>query len=933
MSTSNNGGPTVAVKLYIDKEKKKVLFAESDKEFVDVLFSFLTLPLGTIVRLLGKQSQIGCLDELYKSVEALSEDYFQTKACKAMLLRPRNAAGSHCDRLKVKVDDTNERLIYVCPTSSCDARSFSSFWGVCNSCTVTTTLILRETPVDCRTVESNDDGVFVKSDLKFIIFDDLHVAAASTSTMFPLLGKFGLLEQRNIEEKVLELNSHKIINLLKRALVSKQSLTGLLCDHPVETDSVNLDHLREKLFPKQENTTDPKFNAVRITIVQTKDDSSVLYAEVGYDFVDLVFGLLSLPLGSTIKAYGQVTSGGSSGLDNLYRSINGSGIGCVKQECQSLLLSPMLAPFFGCGSSVLLQVQESPIKSCSLRVIRAAKIPNEMLVKKELTLDRTQVLKLLRPALVTRNALSSQQKHSFLPAPPTQRTRFTSSSSSSTTTTMAETKIEGPTIAVKLFVDKERSRVLFAESDKDFVDVLFGFLTLPLGTVVRLLGRQSQVGCLDELYKSVEDLSADYFHTKACKAMLLKPHNTAAEQCCLLKVKVDDTDQSAVYVCRDANCSANGDCGVTSVAGSVCKCGKVMEYIGEWPQDGGSTAAAGSDGGVFVKGCYKFIVTDDLHVAPASTSLMMSIFDKYGVRDPANLEQKILHLNAEKITCLLKRSLTSKQTLTGYYFDVPNPNDEANLYVLPESLYSEQDAEVDHKLNNMKIKVLQRKNNTSLLYAEVGEDFVDLLFGLLSIPLGSILKTYGKWSSNGCVDNIYMSIDGSAKGCMNPERQMLLVSPNVASFFGCSATNMLIQLGEAAPKQRNISGCFKCFKIAGFSCYGHCSDQIWNTGKKAYVYKNCLGTTKTCKLCEINPKVPSGGSHKGEGYVKPGVQKFMVTDDLHILPLSLTSTLQVVSESKVMELIRAVLVTRNTLSSVLLPPKKKKRLHLQSSLY
>ncbi|BAS90780.1 Os04g0594500 [Oryza sativa Japonica Group] len=381
---------------------------------------------------------------------------------------------------------------------------------------------------------------------------------------------------------------------------------------------------------------------------------------------------------------------------------------------------------------------------------------------------------------------------------------------------MAETKIEGPTIAVKLFVDKERSRVLFAESDKDFVDVLFGFLTLPLGTVVRLLGRQSQVGCLDELYKSVEDLSADYFHTKACKAMLMKPHNTAAEQCCLLKVKVDDTDQSAVYVCRDANCSANGDCGVTSVAGSVCKCGKVMEYIGEWPQDGGSTAAAGSDGGVFVKGCYKFIVTDDLHVAPASTSLMMSIFDKYGVRDPANLEQKILQLNAEKITCLLKRSLTSKQTLTGYYFDVPNPNDEANLYVLPESLYSEQDAEVDHKLNNMKIKVLQRKNNTSLLYAEVGEDFVDLLFGLLSIPLGSILKTYGKWSSNGCVDNIYMSIDGSAKGCMNPERQMLLVSPNVASFFGCSATNMLIQLGEAAPKQRNISGCFKCFKIAGF---------------------------------------------------------------------------------------------------------------------
>jgi hypothetical protein len=65
----SNNAETVAVnQLFIDKEKQKVLFAESDKEFVDVLFSFLTLPLGSIVRLLGKQSGVGCPDEVYKSV-------------------------------------------------------------------------------------------------------------------------------------------------------------------------------------------------------------------------------------------------------------------------------------------------------------------------------------------------------------------------------------------------------------------------------------------------------------------------------------------------------------------------------------------------------------------------------------------------------------------------------------------------------------------------------------------------------------------------------------------------------------------------------------------------------------------------------------------------------------------------------------------------
>ena len=122
-STSSDGGPTVAVKLFIDKEKRNVLFAESDKEFVDVLFSFLTMPLGTIVRLFDKRSQVGCLDELYKSVESFGEDHFQTKACKAMLLSPLNAEAIDCNPLKVKIADENP--MYRCKNASCGYSSFS----------------------------------------------------------------------------------------------------------------------------------------------------------------------------------------------------------------------------------------------------------------------------------------------------------------------------------------------------------------------------------------------------------------------------------------------------------------------------------------------------------------------------------------------------------------------------------------------------------------------------------------------------------------------------------------------------------------------------------------------------------------------------------------------------------------------------------------
>ena len=219
-------------------------------------------------------------------------------------------------------------------------------------------------------------------------------------------------------------------------------------------------------------------------------------------------------------------------------------------------------------------------------------------------------------------------------------------------------KNEAPTIDVKLFVDKEKKKVLFAESDKELVDVLFGFLTMPLGTIVRLLGKQSQMGCLDELYKSVEDLSSEYFQTKACKAMLLKPLNAASSHCCRLKINIDDTNPRAVYVCKDTNCCALGDCAFSWVPDTLCKCGKVMQYAGDRPGDDAKTAAAGSGNGVFVKGCQKFITTDDLQVAPASTSLMLSLCQKFGVQDPADLEQSILRFTSEKV-CLSHSTLSN----------------------------------------------------------------------------------------------------------------------------------------------------------------------------------------------------------------------------------------------------------------------------------
>ncbi|KAL4289348.1 hypothetical protein AHAS_Ahas19G0377200 [Arachis hypogaea] len=76
------------MKLLIDTKGKKVLFAEASKEVVDFLFTLLQLPLATVVKLLTKEVAVGCLGNLYSSVENLNHIYMQSNLSKDLLLSP-----------------------------------------------------------------------------------------------------------------------------------------------------------------------------------------------------------------------------------------------------------------------------------------------------------------------------------------------------------------------------------------------------------------------------------------------------------------------------------------------------------------------------------------------------------------------------------------------------------------------------------------------------------------------------------------------------------------------------------------------------------------------------------------------------------------------------------------------------------------------------
>lgn len=77
-------------------------------------------------------------------------------------------------------------------------------------------------------------------------------------------------------------------------------------------------------------------------------------------------------------------------------------------------------------------------------------------------------------------------------------------------------------IILKLVVRKSNGKILYAQGDQDFANILLSFLTFPLGGVIRKLGGNSSLGNIDGLYKSIADLDEEkYFTSKEAKNMIV----------------------------------------------------------------------------------------------------------------------------------------------------------------------------------------------------------------------------------------------------------------------------------------------------------------------------------------------------------------------------------------------------------------------------
>ncbi|KAL6535902.1 hypothetical protein OROHE_012746 [Orobanche hederae] len=319
-----------SLKVMIDKQKNKVLFAEADSDFTDVLLSFLTLPLGRILKVLeghngDKARAIGSLTTLYRGLFSLNHFYFG--GCnKYQLLNPCKSSGV---KLKLTVDYPQPRKDLISEDTYCRKKSKTS----------------RYASTVFRTPVANDgdkDVGFTIESASFMITDDLQVAPVVPGSVLQTLLNLGITETNEVELRTLTLGYNEIVDLLEGSLISSTPLTDLIFPERGQMDFVT-----KKLLPKasKEESSSSSMKMTVKAMIQ-KSTNMILFVEAKEDFVGFLFGFFFIPLGGVGCLLGGNTC--LNNIDSLSRSIsNLDGDKYLKtKDTKAMLLKPQISEIY-----------------------------------------------------------------------------------------------------------------------------------------------------------------------------------------------------------------------------------------------------------------------------------------------------------------------------------------------------------------------------------------------------------------------------------------------------------------------------------------------------------------------------------------------------------------------------------------------------------
>jgi hypothetical protein len=193
-------------------------------------------------------------------------------------------------------------------------------------------------------------------------------------------------------------------------------------------------------------------------------------------------------------------------------------------------------------------------------------------------------------------------------------------------------------MVLKLVIRKSDGKVLYAQGEQDFANLLLSFLTYPLGGITRIFGKSCSLGSINELYKSIADLMNEhkYLISKQAKNRLvdpcITPHIKLSKQI-LPILEPGNIDYYYHYGSNNGNISA-------------FKPGEVDCYGGYLYKLNFSKAASPGEG--YVKGPAMYVATDDLVVSPLSPISALSLLNR--LKTPLNdLKEIVVTIGVKEV--------------------------------------------------------------------------------------------------------------------------------------------------------------------------------------------------------------------------------------------------------------------------------------------
>ena len=230
----------------------------------------------------------------------------------------------------------------------------------------------------------------------------------------------------------------------------------------------------------------------------------------------------------------------------------------------------------------------------------------------------------------------------------------------------------------------------------------------------------------------------------------------------------------------------------------------------------------------------------------------------------------------------------------------------------------------------LSLTLLIDTSSKKVLFAEAGKDFVDFLFYLLALPLGTVTGLLRQEGMVGSLGNLYESIENLSQTYFLPSKDKdlllrpyapaLIESPLLLTneaqhaptsskkFYICSGCNICISDDPSlicpTCRQQSGSNFFGTHQQSGSHFFGASGSSPFGT-----THHSAFGATGCRKInTEVRYIAPeavrtssssSSSSSSDEGGLVKGMVTYMVMDDLVVKPMSTISTITLLNKFKV----------------------------------